>query len=206
MTLVELAGDDGVLDQKLERNDLEGVFVGCFEDDGARSAGLLDLEPARCTEAPAVAGFQARKAVLRHGRAQVVAEGLRRRKERCIDDAADGVDTVVVGAGVFITIPLIIASMGGPQCMLGWLLGAILAALRDGPSPIKRAVEAALQHAGASVPIELEVDNLDQLNEALACKPAIVLLDNMMPQDLREAVRRRDAVAPNVLLVRRSRA
>lgn len=37
----------------------------------------------------------------------------------------------MVGVGPFITIPLIIASMGGPQCMLGWLLGAILA-LSDG--------------------------------------------------------------------------
>ena len=33
----------------------------------------------------------------------------------------------MVGVGPFITIPLIIASMGGPQCMLGWLLGAALA-------------------------------------------------------------------------------
>jgi amino acid transporter len=37
----------------------------------------------------------------------------------------------MVGVGPFITIPLIIASMGGPQCMLGWLLGTILA-LCDG--------------------------------------------------------------------------
>ena len=37
----------------------------------------------------------------------------------------------MVGVGPFITIPLIIASMGGPQCMLGWLLGAVLA-LADG--------------------------------------------------------------------------
>jgi len=37
----------------------------------------------------------------------------------------------MVGVGPFITIPLIIASMGGPQCMLGWLLGALLA-LCDG--------------------------------------------------------------------------
>lgn len=37
----------------------------------------------------------------------------------------------MVGAGPFITIPLIIAAMGGPQCMLGWLLGAVLA-LADG--------------------------------------------------------------------------
>ncbi len=34
----------------------------------------------------------------------------------------------MVGVGPFITIPLIIASMGGPQCMLGWMLGAALAA------------------------------------------------------------------------------
>src|SRR5438270_10392681 len=33
----------------------------------------------------------------------------------------------MVGVGPFITIPLIISSMGGPQCMLGWLLGAVLA-------------------------------------------------------------------------------
>jgi APA family basic amino acid/polyamine antiporter len=33
----------------------------------------------------------------------------------------------MVGVGPFITIPLIIASMGGPQCMLGWVLGAALA-------------------------------------------------------------------------------
>ena len=39
--------------------------------------------------------------------------------------------TNMVGVGPFITIPLIIASMGGPQCMLGWLLGAVLA-LCDG--------------------------------------------------------------------------
>jgi amino acid transporter len=37
----------------------------------------------------------------------------------------------MVGVGPFITIPLIIASMGGPQCMLGWLLGTILA-ISDG--------------------------------------------------------------------------
>jgi APA family basic amino acid/polyamine antiporter len=37
----------------------------------------------------------------------------------------------MVGVGPFITIPLIIASMGGPQCMLGWVLGAILA-ISDG--------------------------------------------------------------------------
>lgn len=33
----------------------------------------------------------------------------------------------MVGVGPFITIPLIIASMGGPQCMLGWALGTVIA-------------------------------------------------------------------------------
>lgn len=37
----------------------------------------------------------------------------------------------MVGVGVFVTIPLIIAAMGGPQCLLGWVLGAVLA-LCDG--------------------------------------------------------------------------
>ena len=35
--------------------------------------------------------------------------------------------TNMVGFGPFITIPLIIAALGGPQCMLGWLAGTILA-------------------------------------------------------------------------------
>ena len=33
----------------------------------------------------------------------------------------------VVGVGPFITIPLMLAAMGGPQALLGWTLGAILA-------------------------------------------------------------------------------
>jgi amino acid transporter len=37
----------------------------------------------------------------------------------------------MVGIGPFITIPLILATMGGPQCMLGWVIGAGLA-LCDG--------------------------------------------------------------------------
>jgi len=37
----------------------------------------------------------------------------------------------MIGVGPFITIPLIISAMGGPQAMLGWALGAVLA-LCDG--------------------------------------------------------------------------
>ena len=35
--------------------------------------------------------------------------------------------TTMVGIGPFITIPLIISAMGGPQAMLGWGIGAIIA-------------------------------------------------------------------------------
>ncbi len=37
----------------------------------------------------------------------------------------------MIGVGPFITLPLIVAAMGGPQAMLGWILGALLA-LCDG--------------------------------------------------------------------------
>ncbi len=33
----------------------------------------------------------------------------------------------MVGVGPFITLPLIVSAMGGPQAMLGWVLGAIVA-------------------------------------------------------------------------------
>lgn len=44
--------------------------------------------------------------------------------------------------------------------------------------------------AGHLVKIEIEVDTLDQLNEALSFGPDAILLDNMGPEMLREAVRR----------------
>ncbi len=37
----------------------------------------------------------------------------------------------MIGVGPFITIPLIISAMGGPQAMLGWILGAVIA-MSDG--------------------------------------------------------------------------
>jgi nicotinate-nucleotide pyrophosphorylase (carboxylating) len=49
-------------------------------------------------------------------------------------------------------------------------------------------------------PIEVEVDTLAQLNDALHESPEIVLLDNMQPHQLREAVAIRDRFSPSVLL------
>src|SRR6266852_7640565 len=33
----------------------------------------------------------------------------------------------MIGVGPFVTIPLIVSAMGGPQAMLGWILGALFA-------------------------------------------------------------------------------
>src|ERR1043165_2399108 len=50
------------------------------------------------------------------------------------------------------------------------------------------------------LPIQIELNTLEQLDEALPAKPDIVLLDNMTLDQMREAVRHRNAAAPEVLL------
>jgi nicotinate-nucleotide pyrophosphorylase (carboxylating) len=75
-----------------------------------------------------------------------------------------------------------------------------LAALGKAPDAIPRAIQAARERAGHAIPLTVEVDTLDQLDIVLPCGPDIVLLDNMDPATLREAVRRRNATAPGVQL------
>ena len=76
-----------------------------------------------------------------------------------------------------------------------------LAGMPDPRTAVTDAVAAARSHtASRHLPVEVEVDTLDQLDEALAACPAIVLLDNMTNDQLRAAVARRNAVAPGVLL------
>lgn len=100
MRLMDLVGDDGVLDEDVEGDEAEGVFMGGFEDDGAGGAGVEDLLPAGGADAPVVAGFEAGKAMFRHGSGEIVAEALGGGEEVGGDDGADGVDAKVVGAGV----------------------------------------------------------------------------------------------------------
>jgi len=60
-------------------------------------------------------------------------------------------------------------------------------AVAGGIIPALRAVKAAIGHL---VKIEIEVDTLDQLDEVLTEEADVVLLDNMTPARLREAVAR----------------
>ena len=63
---------------------------------------------------------------------------------------------------------------------------------------------ARVRAANPSIPIEVEVDTLDQLSAALAAGADLVLLDNMSPEVMREAVaiaaRHRDSSGRDVIL------
>jgi nicotinate-nucleotide pyrophosphorylase (carboxylating) len=65
---------------------------------------------------------------------------------------------------------------------------------------IAEAVIEARQRVPKQIPVEVEVDTLEQLSDALAGNPEIVLLDNMDVPALRACVKLRDRLAPRVLL------
>ncbi len=51
-----------------------------------------------------------------------------------------------------------------------------------------------------NIQLEVEVDNLSQLKEMLTSKADIILLDNMTPQQIRQAVRLRNKAKSRILL------
>ncbi len=67
-------------------------------------------------------------------------------------------------------------------------------------SSIAEAVRTARAKSPKGVSIEVEVDTITQLQDALQGSPDIVLLDNMDVETLREAVSLRNRLAPGVLL------
>lgn len=69
-----------------------------------------------------------------------------------------------------------------------------------GNSRLADAVRQARAESPTGVSVEFEVDTLEQLRDVLEGRPDIVLLDNMNPDQLREAVRIRNDNAPQVLL------
>ncbi|MFO0847910.1 MAG: carboxylating nicotinate-nucleotide diphosphorylase [Gemmataceae bacterium] len=95
---------------------------------------------------------------------------------------------------------------GGVNHRIGLFDGVLikdnhLAGLGDPSTSVRRAVELARAYPGnAGLPVEVEVDTLEQLEQALAVRPEIVLLDNMPPDVLRQAVSLRDAKSPGTRL------
>ena len=62
------------------------------------------------------------------------------------------------------------------------------------------AAVAAVRARRPDLPVEVEVDDLDQFDQALSCAPDMILLDNFSLADMAEAVRRRGGRAPAVKL------
>ncbi|MEQ9408723.1 MAG: carboxylating nicotinate-nucleotide diphosphorylase [Fuerstiella sp.] len=72
-----------------------------------------------------------------------------------------------------------------------------------GTDDVSSAVQAGrmfLTEHGLQLPVEVEVDTIDQLRDALAAQPDIVLLDNMKPAELQQAVILRNERSPSTLL------
>lgn len=65
---------------------------------------------------------------------------------------------------------------------------------------VASAVRAARSRVPSGIPIEVEVDTLEQLSNALAAAPDMVLLDNMDVPTLRQAVEIRNRLAPRTEL------
>jgi nicotinate-nucleotide pyrophosphorylase (carboxylating) len=74
-----------------------------------------------------------------------------------------------------------------------------LAAL-GGARVLPEALARVRKAVSSEVPIIVEVDDLQALETALRQNPKVVLLDNFSVSQIRDAVRRRDAIAPSVLL------
>lgn len=112
---------------------------------------------------------------------------------RCYVDAVEGtgarvVDTRKTIPGLRFLQKYAVTCGGGQNHRMG-LYDAVL--IKDNHIAVAGGVMQAVTAArSANLPIEVEVDTLDQLNEAIEARADIVLLDNMDNATLREAVKR----------------
>src|ERR1700731_458145 len=72
----------------------------------------------------------------------------------------------MIGVGPFITIPLMVSAMGGPQAMLGWILGAIFA-MWDGL--LWAELGAAMPQSGGSYGYLREIYGPNRLGRLTSC-------------------------------------
>ncbi|MDF2645182.1 MAG: nadC [Paenibacillus sp.] len=69
-----------------------------------------------------------------------------------------------------------------------------------GSGGITQAIQAARQQIPHTMKIEVEVENFDQLHEALAAGADIIMLDNMIPVKMKEAVSIIKSKAPHIVV------
>lgn len=75
-----------------------------------------------------------------------------------------------------------------------------LAGLRHHGTPLAEAVKQARAAVGPQVVVEVEVESIEQLRQALTAQPDVILLDNMKTDMLRHAAEIRNITAPKTRL------
>lgn len=100
-----------------------------------------------------------------------------------------------------------VAAGGGTNHRMGLYDGVLIKdnhlagwASRTSHPTIAAAIQQARESVDGQNPIEVEVDTLDQLADALQAKPDIVLLDNMSPEIMKQAIELRNSISPTTLL------
>ncbi|TVY06781.1 carboxylating nicotinate-nucleotide diphosphorylase [Paenibacillus cremeus] len=69
-----------------------------------------------------------------------------------------------------------------------------------GAGGIAKAIHAAREQIPHTMKIEVEVENFEQLEEALAARPDVIMLDNMVPEQMKQAVQRMKQEAPHIII------
>jgi nicotinate-nucleotide pyrophosphorylase (carboxylating) len=82
---------------------------------------------------------------------------------------------------------------------LAWLQTAP-ALVSPGEDPLVKAIKAARAHTPPGTAITIEIDSLEQFDRVIAHGPDIILVDNLPPDQVADAVARRDRLAPAVQL------
>ena len=97
-----------------------------------------------------------------------------------------------------------VACGGGTNHRMGLFDGVLIKdnhlAGRGDPLAVASAVTAARDAVPENLTVQVEVDTIEQLTDALRAAPDMVLLDNMPPGELARAVTIRDERSPGVLL------
>jgi nicotinate-nucleotide pyrophosphorylase (carboxylating) len=114
------------------------------------------------------------------------------------------VDTRKTTPGLRLLEKRAVADGGGRNHRFGLSDGVLIKdnhlAAVGGADRVRRAIEQARKVAPHTLRIEVEVATIEELEEALAAKADIVMLDNMSTDDMAEAVRVRDRAGSTALL------
>ncbi|WP_286884371.1 carboxylating nicotinate-nucleotide diphosphorylase [Aneurinibacillus sp. UBA3580] len=112
-------------------------------------------------------------------------------KARAVSEKVRIVDTRKTTPGLRMLEKYAVTVGGGHNHRLG-LFDAVM--IKDNHIKAAGGISEAVSRARAAIPhtmrIEVEVETLEQLEQAIACAPDIIMLDNMEPETMEEAVKR----------------